>query len=73
MLLLAGIIVAAIVLWPGGGDDPPQAKPLAVRIVSIPPLGLGFAHPRTWKRKVDGQVIRLTSPDGSLVLLFSSP
>jgi len=73
VLLLAGIIVAAIVLWPGGSDDPPQAKPLAVRIVSIPPLGLGFAHPRTWKRSVDGQVIGLTSPDGSLVLLLSSP
>lgn len=71
MLLLAGIIVAAIVLWPG--DDRPETEPLPVRIVSVPPLGLGFAHPRNWKRTVSGQVIRLTSPDGTLVLLFSSP
>ena len=72
MLLLAGIVIAAIVLWPSG-DDGAQTKPLPVRIVSVPPLGLGFAHPRKWKRTVSGQVIRLTSPDGTLVLLFSSP
>jgi len=72
VLLLAGIIVATIVLWPGG-DDRADTKPLPIRIVSVPPLGLGFAHPRTWKRTVTGQVIRVTSPDGSLVLLFSSP
>ena len=72
VLLLAGIVVAAIVLWPSG-DDRAQTKPLPVRIVSVPPLGLGFAHPRKWKRTVSGQVIRLTSPDGTLVLLFSSP
>lgn len=72
VLLLAGIVVAAIVLWPSG-DDRAQTKPLPIRIVSVPPLGLGFAHPRNWKRTVDGQVIRLTSPDGTLILLFSSP
>jgi hypothetical protein len=71
VLLLAGIVIAAIVLWPG--DDPPKAKPLAVRIVSVPPLGLGFVHPRTWKRTVNREVISLTSPDGTLVLAFSSP
>ncbi|HEV2059801.1 MAG TPA: hypothetical protein VGR11_10620 [Solirubrobacteraceae bacterium] len=71
VLLLAGIVIAAIVLWPGGGRAEPE--PLPVRIVSVPPLGLGFAHPREWKRNVDGQVLRLTSPDGTLVLLFSSP
>jgi hypothetical protein len=73
VLLLAGVLVAAIVLWPGGSEDPPKPKPLAVRIVSVPPLGLGFAHPRNWKRTVNHEVIRLTSPDGTLVLLFSSP
>ncbi len=72
VLLLAGIIVAAIVLWPSGNDRA-EIKPLPIRIVSVPPLGLGFAHPRNWKRAVSGKVIRLTSPDGSLVLLFSSP
>ncbi len=72
VLLLAGIAVAAIVLWPGGGDRT-ATKRLPVRIVSVPPLGLGFVHPRTWKRTLSGKVIRLTSPDGTLVLLFSSP
>ena len=72
VLVLAGIVVAAIVLWPGG-DEKTAVKPLPVRIVSIPPLGIGFAHPRDWKRVVSGQTIRLTSPDGSLVLIFSSP
>ena len=71
VLLLAGIVVAAIVLWPSG--DRAETEPLPVRIVSVPPLGLGFAHPRNWKRTVSGEVIRLTSPDGTLVLLFSSP
>jgi len=72
VLLLAGITIAAIVLWPSG-DERPEVKPLPIRIVSVPPLGLGFAHPRDWKRTVSGTVIRLTSPDRSLVLLFSSP
>lgn len=71
VLLLAGIAIAAVVLWPLGGDR--ETKPLPVRIVSVPPLGLGFVHPRTWKRTVSGEVIRLTSPDGTLILLFSSP
>lgn len=73
MLLLAGIIVAVLVLWPSGDDGPAAPKPLPVRIVSVPPLGLGFVHPRDWKRAVSGKVIRVTSPDRSLVLLFSSP
>lgn len=72
VLLLAGIAVAAIVLWPSG-DNRAETKPLPVRIVSVPPLGMGFAHPRDWKRTIDGEVIRLTSPDGTLILLFSSP
>lgn len=73
MLVLAGIVVAVLVLRPWDGDDTPATKPLPVRIVSIPPLGIGFAHPREWKRTVSGETIRLTSPDGSLVLIFASP
>ncbi len=72
VLLLAGITVSYAVLWPGG-DDKNAVKPLPVRIVSIPPLGIGFAHPREWKRVVSGETLRVTSPDGSLVLIFSSP
>jgi len=71
VLLLAGIVIATIVLWPGGGSEPDSKLP--VRIVSVPPLGLGFVHPRDWKRTVSRETIRLTSPDGTLVLLFSSP
>ena len=78
-LLLAGVIVAMIVLWPSGDDDekspPPRAtaKPLPVRIVSVPPLGLGFVHPRTWTRAVHERVISLRSPDRSIELFISSP
>jgi hypothetical protein len=72
VLLLAGVIVAAIVLWPGG-DDAAKTKPLPIRIVSVPPLGLGFAYPKTWKRAISGKVIRITSPERSVILLFSSP
>ncbi|MEA2193588.1 MAG: hypothetical protein QOG42_22 [Solirubrobacteraceae bacterium] len=72
VLVLAGIVIAAFVLWPSGDGSAPT-KPLPIRIVSVPPLGLGFAYPKTWKRAVSGDVIRVTSPDGTLVLLFSSP
>jgi hypothetical protein len=71
--MLCGLAVAAIVLWPGGDDrpDPPKIQP--VRIVSIPQLGITFAHPRTWKRTVAGAVVRLRSPEQAAVLTFSSP
>jgi hypothetical protein len=72
VLVLAGIIVAAVVLWPSGSDKT-AVKPLPIRIVSVPPLGIGFAHPRDWKRTVSGETLRLTSPEGSLVLIFASP
>ena len=72
VLVLAGLVIAVLVLRPEG-DDKQAAKPLPVRIVSIPPLGIGFAHPREWKRTVSGETLRLTSPDGSLVLIFASP
>ncbi len=77
-LLLAGVIVGMIVLWPGGDDGderppPRKAKPLPVRIVSVPPLGLAFVHPKTWKRTVHERVISLRSPDRSIELFISSP
>ncbi|HEV7804313.1 MAG TPA: hypothetical protein VGO80_00725 [Solirubrobacteraceae bacterium] len=74
LFVLCGVLVAAIVLWPSGDDgnaEPPKVQP--VRIVSIPQLGLAFAHPRTWKRTIAGRVIRLRSPDGAAVLTFASP
>ena len=73
VLVLAGLVIAVLVLRPEGDDDKEAGKPLPVRIVSIPPLGIGFAHPREWKRTVSGETLRLTSPDGSLVLIFASP
>lgn len=73
-LVLAGLAVAGIVLWPvlAGGDDPaPRAEP-PVRLVSVPQLGLAFAHPRSWTRSVGGRVIRLRSPEGAAVMTFAS-
>jgi hypothetical protein len=73
LFVLCGLILAAYVLWPSGDGDrkPPKIQP--VRIVSVPQLGLAFAHPRTWKRTIAGRVIRLRSPDGAAVLTFASP
>jgi hypothetical protein len=74
VLLLAGIVVAAIVLWPSGrAKAPPLPERLPFRIVSVPPLGLGFAYPRSWDRSVQGQVITLSSRDQSTLVIFSSP
>lgn len=71
MLLFVGVVVAVVVLWPGG--DPAKPKRLPARIVSVPPLGMGFAHPTSWRRKVSKAVIGLRSPEGSVVVFFSSP
>ncbi|MGH2839298.1 MAG: hypothetical protein ACRDKY_00555 [Solirubrobacteraceae bacterium] len=72
VLMLAGIVVAAVVLWPAGGrDDRSRSQP--VRLVSVPQLGLALAHPSTWKQRVEGRVLRLRSADGSAVLTFSAP
>jgi|GEM_PF-2133861 len=75
VLLLGAIVVAVIVLASRGDDAPTVAKQqaLAIRIVSVPPLGLSFAHPTSWKRKVAKQVIGLRSPEGSIVIFISSP
>ena len=74
-LVLAGLAVAAAVLWPvlRGGDDGAGAREPQVRLVSVPALGYAFAHPRDWKRTVQGRVIRLRSPDGSAIMTFSTP
>lgn len=72
VLVLAGIAVAAVVLWPeGGGSDRPRRQP--VRLVSVPQLGLALAHPSAWKQSVERRVLRLRGPDGSAVLTFASP
>ena len=70
VLLLAGIAVAAIVFWPSGE---PATKKLPVRLVQVPPLGLGFVHPTSWKRTVDKRVIGLRAPGGSVLVYLSSP
>jgi hypothetical protein len=73
-LVLAGLAVAGVILWPAlFGDDPaPQQARPPVRLVSIPQLGIAFAHPSSWKRSVGGRVIRLRSPDGAAVMTFAS-
>jgi hypothetical protein len=76
LFVLAGLIVAGIVLWPGddgGGDAQPARGVQPARIVSVPQLGLTFAYPSTWSRTVSGLVIRLKAPAGAAVLTFSSP
>lgn len=78
LFVLGGLVVAAIVVWPNGGSPSsgkpvPPAKIQPVRIVSVPQLGLAFAHPRAWTASVSGRVIRLRSPDGSGLLTFTSP
>jgi len=73
-LVLAGLAVAVVVLWQVvRSDDSSGADKSSVRLVSVPDLGLAFAHPRSWKRSVGGRVIRLRSPDGAAVMTFSSP
>ena len=72
LFVLCGLVVAAIVLWPeGDASEPPKIQP--VRIVSIPQLGLTFAHPRAWRRTIAGRVIRLRSPERAALLTFASP
>jgi len=73
-LVLAGLVVAGVVLWPviSGDDPPPAPRAPAVRLVAIPELGLAFAHPRTWKRSVKGRVIYLRSPGGGALMTFAS-
>jgi len=72
-LVLAGLAVAAIVLRPAlAGDDDPPRRGTPVRVVSIPELGLAFAHPSSWQRSVEGRVIRLRSPEGAAVMTFAS-
>jgi hypothetical protein len=71
VLVLGGLAVAILVLWPRGGDGGARADP--VRLVSVPQLGLAFAHPATWSRSVGGRVLRLRSPEGSAVLTITSP
>ena len=72
-LLLAGIAVAIVVLLPALRGEDPGPRPPSVRIVSVPPLGYAFSHPRSWKRSVSQRVIRLQSPDGTAIMIFSSP
>lgn len=74
LFVLCGLAVAAVVLWPSGDDAPSKPTRIQpVRIVSVPELGLAFAHPSTWKRSLAGGVIRLRSPEKGTLLTFTSP
>jgi hypothetical protein len=73
LFVFAGLVLAAVVVWPSGdGDRTQTTKVQPARIVSVPQLGLSFAYPSTWERSVSGEVIRLFAPDGS-VLTFATP
>ena len=74
VLLLAGLIIAALVLVPRS-DGPASVRaprPVAAG-VSVPRLGLAFAYPASWKRQIDGRTFRLRSPEGSVILTVASP
>ena len=76
LFVLAGLIVAGIVLWPSDDKDGGSAREggvLPARIVSVPQLGITFAYPATWSRSISGRVIRLQAPRGAAALTFSSP
>ena len=73
VLVLVGIVVAMIALWPEDEKTSSGPAKLPVRFVSVPPLGLGFAHPTTWQRTVSKRVIALRSPERSIVMFFASP
>lgn len=74
LLVLGGLIVAGVVLWPSGHEDAHAPRKIVpVRLVSVPQLGLAFAYPSTWSRTVAGRVIRLRDADRDATLTFSSP
>jgi hypothetical protein len=74
VLLLAGVAIAVAVLVPALGDDDGARPPRpAVRIASIPPLGLAFGYPRDWDVRPDGRVLLVRSPEGSAILTLASP
>ena len=73
LFVLGGIVVAAIVLWPSGDREPSKRGIQPVRLVSVPQLGIAFAHPRAWSRSIAGRVIRLRSPDRAATLTVASP
>lgn len=74
-LVLAGLAIAAVILRPAlsGDASPPQRAGPPVRLVSVPELGIAFAHPRSWTRDVRAKVIRLRSPGGAAVMTLASP
>ena len=76
LFVLAGLIVAGVVLSPGDDDAGDGAERGAVqraRIVSVPQLGLTFAYPATWSRDVSGAVIRLRAPRNAAAMTFAAP
>jgi hypothetical protein len=74
LFVLAGLIVAGVVLWPGDdGGRPRAAGTQPARIVSIPQLGMTFAYPSTWERTVSGLVVSLHAPADAALMTFSSP
>jgi hypothetical protein len=76
VLLLAGVAVALAVIVPAlSGDDEDGARSAgpAVRVASVPSLGLAFAYPRSWDTRADGRVLRSRSPEGSAILTLASP
>lgn len=73
-LLAGGLAIAVLVLSPRSDGPAPARTPRPVAAsVSVPGLGLAFAHPASWKRQIDGSAFRLRSPEGSVILTIASP
>lgn len=73
-LVVCGLLIAMLVLWPGGNDNEKAApENRRLLIVDAKGLGIAFAYPNTWSRSVVNGVIRLRSPDRSALLTFATP
>ena len=71
--IVAGMVVAAIVLI-GGGESTGKSEPARVtRTAAIPRVGMSVSYPRSWRRHEDGRVVRLRSPEGGVLVTLASP
>lgn len=68
--IVAGVAVAAVILIDDGGSG--TGGPVT-RTAAIPRVGMSLAHPRAWRQREDGRVVRLRSPEGSVLLTLASP
>ncbi len=76
--VLAGAVLALTALLGGGEDTAVDVRgggPVTptTRTAFVPQLGLAVVYPPSWTQTVDAKVIRLRSPEGSILLTAASP